>query len=137
MRAGAPRASLLFLPPRELYNLGYVASPSKIHFTVHTNIYNRYINSMTDDRGRTAIGDPERPSVRHRASERASEFASRADCAKCVCVCVYKMTVRIERVSRVASVILRVVNFASTRRVIFHETSKRRKCVFSLEEGIT
>lgn len=31
---------------RKLYNLRYVTSPSKIHFTIHTNIYNRYINNM-------------------------------------------------------------------------------------------
>lgn len=35
-----------FLSSRELYNLRYVTSPSKIHFTIHTNIYNRYINNM-------------------------------------------------------------------------------------------
>lgn len=42
------------LPFRELYNLRYVTSPSKIHFTIHTNIYNRYINNIADNYGETA-----------------------------------------------------------------------------------
>lgn len=49
------RNSHFFLPSsRELYNLRYVTSPSKIHFTIHTNIYNRYINNMADNYGETA-----------------------------------------------------------------------------------
>lgn len=43
-----------FLSSRELYNLRYVTSPSKIHFTIHTNIYNRYINNMADNYSETA-----------------------------------------------------------------------------------
>lgn len=50
------RNSHFFLSSRELYNLRYVISPSKIHFTIHTNIYNRYINNMADNYGETAPG---------------------------------------------------------------------------------
>lgn len=46
----------IFSPSQKRYNLRYVASPSKIHFTIHTNIYNRYINNMADNRGGTASG---------------------------------------------------------------------------------
>lgn len=57
---GASRAkshlALIFSPSRKRYNLRYVASPSKIHFTIHTNIYNRYINNMADNRDGTASG---------------------------------------------------------------------------------
>lgn len=49
-----------FLSSRKLYNLRYVTSPSKIHFTIHTNIYNRYINNIADNYGETA---PESDSI--------------------------------------------------------------------------
>jgi len=55
-RVARNRFTLFFSPPRKRYNLRYVASPSKIHFTIHTNIYNRYINNIAENRGGTASG---------------------------------------------------------------------------------
>lgn len=53
-RDAQSQLALFFLSSRELYNLRYVTSPSKIHFTIHTNIYNRYINNIADNNAETA-----------------------------------------------------------------------------------